>query len=82
MKKGPKLRDMLIGTGGLLLLTLFQFLRYMLAPTNRGFRDVLELLILWFVVIIVWSVYLVRRIRKGKKGPEEELWNRKEKDPW
>ena len=74
MKRDPKFRDMLIGTGGLLLLTLFQFLHYMLGPTNRGFRGVLELLILWFVVIIVWAVYLARRIRKGaerirKKNP-------------
>ena len=82
MKKEPKLRDMLIGTGGLLLLTLFQLFRDQISPSYRGYREGLELLILWLVVIVVWAVYLVRRIRKGRKDQEEEPWNRKEKDLW
>lgn len=82
MKKDPKLRDMLIGTGGVLLLTLIQFFRVRLAPTYQGFRDVLELLILWLIVVVVWAVYLIGLIRKRRKDKEEEPWNRKEKDPW
>jgi len=82
MKKDPKLRDMLIGTGGLLLLTLFQIFRDRVSPSYRGYRDGLELLILWLVVIVVWILYLFRVIHKRKKDKEEEPWNRKEKDPW
>ena len=82
MKKDPKLRDMLIGTGGLLLLTLFQIFRDRISPGYRGYRDGLELLILWLVVIVVWIVYLIRLICKPRKYQEAEPWNRKEKDPW
>lgn len=82
MKKDPKFRDLLIGTGGLLLLTLIQFFRVRLAPCYRGFRDVLELLILWLVVIVVWAVYLIRLFHKRRKDKEKDPWNRKEKDPW
>ena len=53
MKKDPKLRDMLIGTGGLLLLTLIQIFRDRVSPSYRGYREGLELLILWLVVISV-----------------------------
>ena len=81
MKKNPQSRDMLIGTGALLLLTLFQIFRDRVGPSYRGYRDGLELLILWLVVIVVWIIYLVRVIRKRRKDTEEEPWNRKEKDP-
>ena len=82
MKKDPKLRDLLIGTGAVVLLTLFQIFRDQVSPSYRGYREGLELLILWLVVIAVWVVYLIRVIRKGRKDEEEESWNRREKDPW
>ena len=82
MKKDPKLKDMLIGTGGLLLLTLFQIFRDRVSPIFRGYREGLELLILWLVVIVVWIIYLVGFIRKRRKDKEKEPWDRKEKDPW
>ena len=82
MKKDPKLRDMLIGTGGLMLLPLIQIFRDRVSPSYRGYREGLELLILWLVVISVWILYLIRVIRKRKKDKEKEPWNRKETDPW
>lgn len=82
MKKDPKLRDILIGAGGLLLLTLIQIFRDRVSPSYRGYREGLELLILWLVVISVWILYLIRVIRKRKKDKEKEPWNRKETDPW
>ena len=82
MKKDPKLRDILIGAGGLLLLTLIQIFRDRVSPSYRGYREGLELLILWLVVISVWILYLIRVIRKWKKDKEKEPWNRKETDPW
>ena len=82
MKKDPKLRDLLIGTGAAVLLTLFQIFRDRVSPSYRGYREGLELLVLWLVVIVVWVLYLIRVIRKGKQDKEEEPWNRKEKDLW
>ena len=82
MKKDPKLRDLLIGTGAVVLLTLFQIFRDWIRPSYRGYREGLELLILWLVVIAVWVVYLIRVIRKRRKDKEEESWNRREKHPW
>lgn len=82
MKPKTKLKDLLIGTGGVLLLTLFQIFRDRFILSYKGYRDGLELLILWLVVIIAWAVYLVGLIRKRKKDNEAEPWNKKEKDPW
>ena len=82
MKQKNRLKDLLIGTGGVLLLTLFQLFRDGIHPSVRGYRDGLELLILWLCVIVAWVIYLVSLIRKGKKDKEEEPWNQKEKDPW
>ena len=82
MKHKTKLKDLLIGTGGVLLLTLIQFLRDSIGPSYRWYCDGLELLILWLVVAVSWTIYLVGLIRKRRKNTEEEPWNRKEKDPW
>jgi len=77
-----KLKDLLIGTGGLLLLTLFQLLRDFIGPSYLGYQDGFKLLLAWLIIAIIWIVYLIGVFRSRRKDREKEPWNRKEKDPW
>lgn len=77
-----KLKDLLIGTGGLLLLTLFQLLRDYTGPSYRGYQDGFKLLLAWFIVAIAWILYLIGLIKQRRKGKENDPWDQNEKDPW
>ena len=76
-----KLKDLLIGTGALLVMTIIQLLRdFIVGPSYRGYEDGLRLLLAWVIAIVVWIVYLVGVIQSRKPKKEEEPWDRKEKD--
>ena len=77
-----KLKDLLLGTGALLVLTVIQLLRdFIGGPSYRVYQDGLRLLLAWVIAVVVWTVYLVGVIRSRKPKKEEEPWDRKEKDP-
>ena len=77
-----KLKDLLIGTGSLLLLTLFQLLRDFIGPSYRGYQEGFKLLLAWLIIAIIWIIYLTGVFRSRRKDQEKEPWNQKEKDPW
>ena len=80
MKQKNKLKDLLIGTSGLLLLTLIQFLRDSATPSHyRGYRDGFELLLFWIIALVSWIIYLIGVIRNRRKDKEHDPWDIKEK---
>ena len=74
MKRKPKLKNMLISTGACVILTLYQLFSDRFLPSYRVYRNGLELLILWLVVIIAWIVYLIGVYRSRKQDKNEEPW--------
>ena len=76
-----KLKDLLIATSALLLLTLFQLLRDFTGPSYRGYQEGFKLLLAWLVLAIIWIVYLIAVFRSRRKDKEKEPWNQKKKDP-
>ena len=77
-----KMKDLLIGTGALLVLTLIQLIRDSIGPSYRGYQDGLRLLLAWVIAIVVWIIYLAGVIRSRKPKKEEEPWDQTKKDPW